>query len=99
MLPIGMPKGDDLKLLDGIDFQKQMIVAVFWGKMNFSGQGERCWIEKVPAGKEEVVVDCRATLWGGAVDASYRAWPYHAKAVPRSDLPVQFRQTTEWKAP
>ena len=98
MLPIGMPKGDDLKVLDGVDFQKQMIVAVFWGQMNFSGQGEECWIEGVSVEKEEVVVDCRATLWGGPVKHSYRAWPYHAKVVPRSELPVRFKQTTEWTA-
>ena len=97
MLPRGMPQGD-LKPLDAIDFQKQMIVAVFWGEMAFSGQGEKCWIERVSAGKEEIVVDCQATLWGGAVVHAYRAWPYHAKAVPRSDLPVRFRQTTELKA-
>lgn len=99
MLPIGMPKGDDLKVLDGVDFQKQMIVAVSWGQMNFSGHGEKCWIEGVSVASGEVLVDCRATLWGGAVDASYRAWPYHAKVVPRSELPVRFKQTTEWTAP
>lgn len=98
MIPRGMPKGDGLELLDAVDFRKQMIVAVFWGEMNFSGQSERCWIEQVSEAKGEVVVDCRATLWGGAVKASYRAWPYHVKVVPRSDGPVQFKQTTEWKA-
>jgi hypothetical protein len=99
MLPIGTPKADDLKTLDGTDFKTQMIVAVFWGQMNFSGHGEKCWIEGVSVANGEMVVDCRATLWGGAVDASYRAWPYHAKVVPRSELPVRFKQTTEWTAP
>lgn len=99
MLPIGMKKGGDLSLLDGTDFQKQMIVAVLWGEMNFSSQNEKCWIEDVTILKDEVVVDCRATLWGGAVDASFRAWPYHVKVVPRSALPVRFKQTTVWTAP
>jgi len=99
MLPIGMAKGADLKTLDGTDFKTQMIVGVFWGQMNFSGHGEKCWIEGVSVAHGEVLVDCRATLWGGAVDASYRAWPYHAKIVPRSELPVRFAQTTERTAP
>jgi len=98
MIPEGMTKGDGLNRLDDIDFQKQMIVAVFWGEMSFSGQGEKCWIEAVTTGKEEVTVDCRAILWGGAVKHAYRAWPYHVKVVPRSDLPLRFTQTTEWKA-
>ena len=98
-LPIAMPKGDDLTALDGVDFKNQMIVVVSWGQMNFSGHGEKCWIEGVLVAKDEVLVDCRATLWGGPVDASYKAWPYHAKVVPRSELPVQFKQTTEWTAP
>jgi len=98
MIPKGMTKGDGLSRLDDIDFQKQMIVAVFWGEMSFSGQGEKCWIEAVTTGKEEVTVDCRAILWGGAVKRAYRAWPYHVKVVPRSDLPLRFTQTTEWKA-
>jgi len=42
-------------------------------------------------------VDCQVTLWGGATDHAYRAWPYHARVVARSDLPVRFKQTTEWK--
>jgi len=99
MLPIGMKKGGDLGLLDGTDFQKEMIVAVLWGEMNFSSRDEKCWIEEVAILKDEVVVDCRATLWGGAVDASFRAWPYHVKVVPRSALPVRFKQTTVWTAP
>ncbi len=98
MLPIGMKKGGDLGLLDGTDFQKEMNVAVLWGEMNFSSQNEKCWIEEVAILKDEVVVDCRATLWGGAVDASFRAWPYHVKVVPRSALPVRFKQTTVWTA-
>jgi len=98
MLPIGMKKGADLSLLDGTDFQKEMIMAVLWGEMNFSSQNEKCWIEDVAFIKDEMVVDCRATLWGGAVDASFRAWPYHVKAVPRSALPVRFKQTTVWTA-
>jgi len=98
MLPIGMPKGQDLQVLGNIDFTKQMIVAVFWGQMSFSGHDEKCRIERVTVGTDEVVVDCRATLWGGAVDAAYRAWPYHAMVVDRSDLPVRFRQSTDLKA-
>jgi hypothetical protein len=98
MLPIGFAAGQDLTSLGNIDFGKKMIVAVFWGEMSFSGQGEKCRIERVTAGTDEVVVDCAATLWGGAVKRAYRAWPYHALVVERSDLPVRFRQTTEWKA-
>jgi hypothetical protein len=75
-----------------------MIVAVFWGEKSFSGQGETFWIETVTAGKEEVTVDCRAIFWGGAVKHAYKAWPYHVKVVPRSDLPVRFTQTTKFKA-
>ena len=30
-------KGDSLESLDDVDFQQDMIVAVFWGEMNFSG--------------------------------------------------------------
>jgi hypothetical protein len=74
-----------------------MIVAVFWGQMSFAGEGEKCWIESVTTGKDEVTVDCRANLWGGAVDHAYRAWPYDAKVVKRSNLPVTFVQTTEYK--
>lgn len=48
-------------------------------------------------GKDSVTVDFRANLWGGPVKHAYRAWPYHAKAVARSDLPVTFIQTTEYK--
>lgn len=94
MLPIGFAKGESLDRLDDVDFDKQMIVAVFWGKIAFSRMDEKCRIEKVVAGKDEVAIDCRRTLWGGAVDAAYRAWPYHAMAVPKSDLPVRFQQTT-----
>jgi len=97
MIPRGMPKGDGLNPLDDIDWKKQMIVAIFWGEMSFSGQGEKCWIETVTTGKEAVTIDCCAILWGGAVKHAYRAWPYHAKVVPRSDLPVIFKQTTVWK--
>lgn len=97
-LTIGAKKGDGLKTLDGTDFKAQMIVAVFWGQMDFSEPGEKCWIEGVAVAKDEVVVDCRATLWGGHVLRSYRVWPYHAKVVPRSELPVRFTQTTEWTA-
>ena len=98
VLPIGTAQGNDLGLLDATDFQRQMIVAVFWGEMAFSGQGEKCWIEGVTVGKEEVVVNCRATLWGGAVKHAYRALPYYVKVVARNDLPVRFRQSTELKA-
>ena len=98
MLPIGFANGQDPASLGNIDFGKKMIVAVFWGEMSFSGQGEKCRIERVSAGTDEVVVDCTAVLWGGAVDAAYRAWPYHALVVERSDMPVRFRQTTELKA-
>lgn len=97
MLPIGFANGQDPASLANVDFGKKMIVAVFWGE-SFSGQGEKCRIERVSAGTDEVIVDCTATLWGGAVDAAYRAWPYHAMVVDRSDLPVRFRQTTELKA-
>ncbi len=98
MLPRGSAKGGGPDRLDTVDFQKDMIVAVFWGRMSFSGQGEKCWIDSVTTGKDEVTVDCRANLWGGAVKHAYLAWPYHAKAVKRSDLPVTFMQTTEYKA-
>lgn len=98
MLPRGFAKGGGLDRLGAVDFQKDMIVAVFWGQMSFAGEGEKCWIEGVTTGKDEVIVDCRANFWGGAVDHAYRAWPYHAKAVKRSDLPVTFMQTTEYKA-
>ena len=98
MLPIGFASGQDPASLGNVDFGKQMIVAVFWGEMSFAGQGEKCRIERVAAGTDEVVVDCTATLWGGAVKRAYRAWPYHAMVVDRSELPVRFRQTTELKA-
>jgi hypothetical protein len=88
-------KGDELASLDPIDFQKEMIVAVFWGEMNFSGHDEKCWIEAVSVGDDEITVDCRASLWGGDVTRSYRAWPYDVKVVRRSELPVTFEQTTE----
>ena len=97
MLPIGFAKGVGLETLDKTDFDKQMIVAVFWGQMTFAGRGEKCWIESVKVGEKEVVVDCRAVLWGGRVGAAYRAWPYHARVVERSELPVKFVQTTELK--
>ncbi len=95
MLPIGTPKGDALERLNSVNFDKEMIVAVFWGQMSFAGEGEQCWIEKVTAGKDEVTVDCREKVWDGAVDHAYRAWPYAAKIVPRSDLPVKFVESTE----
>ncbi len=95
MLPRGFAKGGGPDRLNTVDFQKDMIVAVVWGQMSFSGQGEKCWIESVTAGKDEVTVDCRASLWGGAVKHAYLAWPYHAKTVKRSDLPVTFIQTCE----
>lgn len=98
MMPIGMSKGGDLAALGKIDFSKQMIVAVFWGEKSFSRQSEKCRIERTTVAGGELVVDCRATLWGGAVKAAYRAWPYHALVVDRSDLPVRFRQTTELQA-
>jgi len=98
MLPIGFAKGTELQTLDKTDFEKHMIVAMFWGELTFSGQGEKCWIEGVQAGNKEVTVDCRALLWGGRASAAYRAWPYHVKVVARSELPVKFTQTTEWKA-
>jgi hypothetical protein len=97
MLPIGFAKGTELQTLDKTDFDKQMIVAVFWGETAFAGRGEKCWIESVTTDKKEVTVNCRALLWGGRVSAVYRAWPYHAKVIERSDLPVKFTQTTEWK--
>jgi hypothetical protein len=95
--PEGRPKPDHLDRLDGTDFRTQMIVAVFWGEMEFSGHGEKCWIEDVTTDKGEVLVDCRASLWGGHVFRSYRAWPFHVKVVPRSELPVRFTQATEVK--
>lgn len=99
MLPIGMPKGTELQTLDKTDFEKKMIVALFWGEMSFSAQKEKCWIENVTVGKKEVTVDCRALLWGGRASAAYRAWPYHVRVIERSELPVKFIQTTEWQAP
>ena len=73
-------------------------MAVFWGEMNFSGHDEKCWIEAVDIGERQVTVDCRANLWGGNVKRSYRAWPYDAKVIRRSELPVVFVQATEYKA-
>lgn len=98
MLPIGFAKGTELQTLDKTDFEKEMIVTMFWGEMSFAGRGEKCWIESVTVGKKEITVDCRAVLWGGRVSAAYRAWPYHAKVIARSELPVKFLQTTEFKA-
>ncbi len=97
-LPRGSKPDQPLDRLDGVDFQQDMIVAVFWGEMNFSGHEEKCWIEAVTIGEREVTVDCRASLWGGAVNCSYCAWPYEAKVVQRSELPVLFKQTTEYPA-
>ncbi len=57
----------------------------------------RVFTERMTAKTTEVVVDCRAKFWGGAVDHAYRAWPYAAKVVPCSDLPVVFVQSTEFK--
>jgi hypothetical protein len=87
-----------LSPLDHVDFQKDMIVAVFWGKMNFSGHGENCWIQDVTAGKKEVTVNCRAILWGGQILRSYTAYPYAVRVVPQSELPVKFIQTVDYKA-
>jgi hypothetical protein len=97
MMPIGTKEGDSLERLDDVDFQKDMIVAAFWGLHNFSGHNEKCWIESVEAGKDQVTVDCRSNLWGGAVLRSYRAWPYEARVVPRSALPVKFTLKTVYE--
>jgi len=96
--PGGKLKGEGLERLDGVDFQQEMVVAVFWGEMNFSGHDEKCWIEGVSIGETEVTVDCRASLWGGDILRSFRAWPYDVKVVRRSELPVTFKQTTEYTA-
>ncbi len=97
-LALGAKQGNPLERLDGVDFKQDMIVAVFWGEMNFSGHEEKCWIEAVTIGEREVTVDCRANLWGGDVLRSYRAWPYDAQIVRRSELPLTFKQTTQYKA-
>ena len=60
---IKVPSLDDL---DGTDFQQDMIVAVFWGEMNFSGHDEKCWIEAVDIGERQVTVYCRARFFGAA---------------------------------
>ncbi len=96
--PNGAPLGTGLEPVEKANFEKEMIVAVFWGRMNFAGRDEKCWIEGVKAGDKEVTVDCRSNLWGGEVFRSYEAWPYYAKIVPRSDLPVSFVETVEYKA-
>ena len=49
-------------------------------------------------GDRQITVACRANLWGGDVLRSYRAWPYAARGVRRSDLPVTFVQDTEYEA-
>ncbi len=95
MLPKGFPNTATLDLLNHVDFEKEMIVAFFWGEMAFAGHGEKCWIDEVSEEKTEVLVECQANLWGGAVYRSYRAWPFHAKIVPRSDLPIRFTQKTK----
>jgi hypothetical protein len=92
------PQDQSLERLDNVDFQQDMIVAIFWGEMNFSGHEEKCWIEAVDISDRQVSVACRANLWGGYVKRSYRAWPYEARVVRRSDLPVTFVQDTEYKA-
>jgi hypothetical protein len=97
-LPRGSKQGESLDSLDDTDFQQDMIVAVFWGEMNFSGHNEKCWIESVDVGDRQVSVACRANLWGGNVLRSYRAWPYVARVVRRSDLPVVFVQDTQYEA-
>jgi len=71
--PGGKLQGESLERLDDVDFQQEMIVAVFWGEMNFSGHDEKCWVEAVNIGDNDVTVDCRASLWGGEVLRSYRA--------------------------
>ncbi len=98
MMPRGTTPGDPLERLDDTDFEQQMIVGVFWGEMNFSGHNEKCWIQEVRVEDKQVIVHCRADLWGGNVFRSYRAWPYDVKAVPQSALPVLFEQTTIYQA-
>ena len=95
-IPKGGAKPESLDRLDDVDFGREMIVAVFWGEMSFSGQGEKCIIEKITAKKAEIEVACQAKLWGGAVKHAYRAWPFHVRVVPGSDLPVRFTQATHW---
>jgi hypothetical protein len=97
-IPPDRLKEPGLTPLDHVDFHKDMIVAVFWGKIEFSGHGENCWIQDVTVGKKEVTVDCRAILWGGQILRSYTAYPYAASVVPRSDLPVTFVQSIDYKA-
>lgn len=87
---------ESLASLNNVDFSKEMIVAIFWGEMTFSGQGEKCWIKDVTTNDKEVVVECQANLWGGPVKRAYRAWPFHVRVVPKSDLPVRFTQVTFW---
>lgn len=94
----GIKRPPALVVLDGVDFQKDMIVAVFWGRMNFSGRDENCRISDVKIGEKEISVECVANLWGGQILRSYQAWPYAAKVIAKSDLPVTFIQTVEYKA-
>ena len=97
-IPADRLKETGLAPLDHVDFHQDMIVAVFWGKMNFSGHGENCWIQDVTAGKKDVTVNCRAILWGGQILRSYLAYPYAVRVVPQSELPVKFIQTVDYKA-
>lgn len=86
----------NLDELDEVDFEKEMIVAIFWGEHSFSGHDEKCWIHDVSVKEGELHVDGRAHLWGGAVKRAYRAWPFHVKVVAKSNLPVRFSQKTKW---
>ena len=86
--PTGKASGAGLAVLDGVDFQKDMIVAVFWGRMNFAGHGENCRITGVKGdaknGDREITVECVANLWGGDILRSYEAWPYAARSLPKT---------------
>ena len=102
-LPADRQREPGLPQFNGVDFQKQMIVAVFWGEMNFAGHDEKCWIESVGKAKDAdghdfIKVDCQANLWGGEILRSYTAYPYHVMVVPRSNLPVKFLQTVRYRA-
>ena len=95
VIPNGMTTSNDLSLLDGVDFQHQMIVTVFWGLRGFSGHGEKCWIESVTVGSEKMLADCQEIRWGGPTTAVCQVWPYHIKVIQRTDLPIQFDQTAK----
>ncbi len=83
--------GDALEQLDRVDFEREMIVAAFWGELDFTGHDEKCWIEAIDIGRDEVTVDCRSNLFGGQALRTALVWPYEVRVIARSELPVRFR--------